>query len=64
MAYAAAKKVPVVITSRAGSGRIAFSRGTVIAGQDLAPIKARLLLMLALTRTADPAELRRIFTEY
>ena len=64
MAYAAAKKVPVVITTRAGSGRIAFSRGTVIAGQDLAPIKARLLLMLALTRTADPAELRRIFTEY
>ncbi|HEY0875019.1 MAG TPA: asparaginase [Vicinamibacterales bacterium] len=63
--YAASKGVPVVITTRTGSGRIARAgRGNYVAGQDLAPIKARILLMLALTKTSDPAELRRIFTEY
>ena len=62
--YAASKNVPVVITTRAGSGRIAGSGGNQIAGQDLAPIKARILLMVALARTSDPAELRRIFREY
>ncbi len=35
-----------------------------IAGEDLAPVKARLLLMLALTRTKDPAEIQRMFSEY
>ena len=65
VAYAASKNVPVVITTRAGSGRIAGSgRGNSIAGQDLAPIKARILLMVALTHTQDLDELRRIFSEY
>lgn len=63
--YAATKGVPVVITTRTGSGRIAGSgRGNSIAGQDLAPIKARILLMVALTHTSDLAELRRMFQEY
>ncbi|MEX2660530.1 MAG: asparaginase [Vicinamibacterales bacterium] len=62
--YAASKGVPVVITTRAGSGRISGGRGTMIAGEDLAPIKARILLMVALTRTKDAGELRRIFAEY
>jgi L-asparaginase len=35
-----------------------------IAAEDLAPIKARILLMLALTRTTDPVEIQRMFTEY
>jgi len=35
-----------------------------IAGEDLAPVKARVLLMVALTRTHDPADLQRIFSEY
>ena len=35
-----------------------------IAGEDLAPVKARLLLMLALTRTKDPVEIQRMFSEY
>jgi L-asparaginase len=35
-----------------------------VAGEDLAPVKARLLLMLALTRTKDPAEIQRMFSEY
>ena len=35
-----------------------------IAGEDLAPVKARVLLMLALTKTSDPAEIQRMFSEY
>jgi L-asparaginase len=35
-----------------------------IAGEDLLPVKARVLLMLALTRTSDPAEIQRMFSEY
>ena len=35
-----------------------------IAAEDLAPVKARILLMLALTKTKDGAEIQRIFTEY
>jgi L-asparaginase len=35
-----------------------------VAGEDLAPIKARILLMLALTRTSDPLEIQRMFLEY
>jgi L-asparaginase len=35
-----------------------------IAGEDLAPVKARVLLMLALTKTKDLAEIQRMFTEY
>ena len=62
--YATSKGAAVVSTTRTGSGRIAGGRGTLIGGQDLAPLKARILLMLALTKTTDPAELRRIFTEY
>jgi len=64
--YATSKGLPVVITTRTGGGRIAGSggRSTTIAGEDLAPIKARILLMVALTKTHDAAELRRIFSEY
>ena len=65
--YATSKGVFVVMTTRTGGGRIAGGpggSGTTIAGEDLAPIKARILLMVALTRTQDPAELRRIFSEY
>jgi L-asparaginase len=35
-----------------------------IAGEDLAPVKARVLLMLALSNTKDPAEIQRMFSEY
>ena len=35
-----------------------------IAAEDLAPLKARILLMLALTTTRDEAEIQRMFTEY
>jgi L-asparaginase len=39
-------------------------REFTIAAEDHAPIKARILLMLALTRTKDRAEIQRMFSEY
>ena len=36
----------------------------MVAVQHLLPQKARILLMLALTRTKDPREIQRIFNEY
>ncbi len=38
--------------------------GSTVAAEDLAPLKARILLMLGLTRTTNVAELQRMFTEY
>ena len=75
IAYADEQGVPVVIASRTGSGRIAphpldeddpdVSAGrSALAGEDLAPLKARILLMLGLTVTNDRAELARMFAEY
>ncbi len=37
---------------------------TYVAAEDLTPVKARILLMLALTQTKDPAEIQRMFTQY
>jgi L-asparaginase len=76
--YALAKQVFVVTSTRTGSGRIAPRRGGFqpgaaaddpgrpyrISADDLAPVKARILLMLALARTKDPAEVQRMFVEY
>jgi L-asparaginase/Glu-tRNA(Gln) amidotransferase subunit D len=68
--YAVDKGVFVVTATRTGGGRIAFrGRGSSgpklqIQGEDLAPVKARILLMLALTRTQDGAVIQRMFTEY
>ena len=39
-------------------------RQFTIAGEDHTPIKARVLLMVALTKTSDRNELQRIFSEY
>ena len=39
-------------------------RAYTVAAEDHAPLKARILLMLALTRTQDRAEIQRIFSEY
>lgn len=39
-------------------------RQFTIAGEDHTPIKARVLLMMALTKTTDRNELQRIFSEY
>jgi len=48
----------------ADPGQSGPARGFRIDAEDLAPLKARILLMLALTRTADPAEIQRMFQEY
>ena len=68
MAAATAAGVIVVQSTRAGSG-VALDgansrkRGAIPA-DNLNPQKARLLLALALTRTSDPAEIRRMFDTY
>ena len=71
--------VTVVVSSRTGGGRVApvrtgqeahqptrsgGSAKSTVAGEDLAPVKARILLMLALTKTRDQAEIQRMFSEY
>jgi L-asparaginase len=60
--------VVVVQSSRAGSGRVALRRyleeAGMVAGDNLNPQKARVLLMLALTRTEDVGEIRRLFATY
>ena len=69
----------VVITTRTGAGRIPPRRPprnasvgetdwrfapNRVSGEDLSPVKARVLLMLALTKTIDGAEIQRMFMVY
>jgi L-asparaginase len=58
--------IPVVLGSRVQEGRVMGNRGQgrIVAAGDLPPHKARVLLMLALARTRDPVELRRIFATH
>jgi L-asparaginase len=64
--YAMSKDAFVVTTTRTGGGATGGGRGTTrrIGGGDLLPVKARILLMLALTVTSEPADVQRIFREY
>lgn len=77
--YAAEKGVFIVTSTRTGSGRIAAPETTrppsdnptlqlrrefTVAAEDHAPLKARVLLMLALTRSSELAEIQRMFSEY
>ena len=60
---------PVIVRSnRVGSGRVvpraSDADANMVAGDTLNPQKARILLMLALTRTRDLDEIRRMFREY
>ena len=61
-------RVPARIRRPGGArvGPAASSSGSYqrVSGEDLSPLKARVLLMLALTRTRDGAEIQRIFTAY
>jgi len=65
---ARARGALVVISSRAGSGRVlprtALRERGFVAADNLNPQKARVLTMLALTRTEDPIEVQRMFDEY
>ncbi|MDA1128342.1 MAG: asparaginase [Chloroflexi bacterium] len=60
--------MPVVIATHTGSGRVMMTRrfgedGYIVA-DNLTPKKARILLMLALTVTKDPAEIQRMMLTY
>jgi L-asparaginase len=61
---AAKAGIAVVQCTRAFSGRVAPRRRLretgILAGEDLSPQKARILLMLALTTTSDIAEIQRL----
>jgi L-asparaginase len=65
---AAASGIVVVQCSRAASGRVGRRRylreAGWVAGEDLSPQKARVLLMLALTQTTDPQRIGEIFATY
>jgi L-asparaginase len=65
---AARSGVVVVQCSRAASGRVAPRRRLrelgFVAGEDLSPQKARILLMLMLTTTSDIAEIQAAFQAY
>jgi L-asparaginase len=67
-AMPSASKPALVRSSRVGNGRVIataeYDALGVIPSDTLNPQKARILLMLALTKTSDPKELRRIFSEY
>jgi len=60
--------IAVVIASQSPRGRVMarrlFTDHGFVVSDNLSPRKARILLMLALTRTRDPAEIQRIFSEY
>ena len=61
----AAAGIPVVLSNRGGQGRIPVDwNDPFIQGDSLVPHKARILLMLGLTKTKDSAELQRMFNEY
>ena len=64
----AASRPILVRSSRVGNGRVTataqFDELGVIPADTLNPQKARILLMLALTKTSDAKEIRRIFGEY
>ena len=67
---AAKKGVAVVRCSRTGSGlvdrnvEVNDDKLGLIAGMELSPQKARILLMLGLTKTSDVKQLQRYFNEY
>ena len=68
LAEAVKKGIPVVKSSRVGNGMVTRvaedDKYGFIAADTLNPQKARILLMLALTKTNDPAMIQRIFDEY
>lgn len=65
---AAKQGVVTVLSTRNGSGRLVEIRSgrpdVCVLADNLPPTKARILLMLALTKTTDPAEIQRLFDTY
>jgi len=68
LAAAVASGIPVVQSSRAGSGRVFMlhkgREAGFISADNLTPQKARILLACALAVTNDPAEITRMFATY
>jgi L-asparaginase len=70
LADAAKKGVAVVRSSRTGSGLVVRNvevdddKLGFIAGMELSPQKARILLMLGLMKTSDPKKLQEMFVKY
>jgi L-asparaginase len=61
---AASHGVIVVTSTRTGSGRVPIGTGgSIIGAGDLNPQKARVLLLLALTKSSDVAQVRKIFAD-
>lgn len=60
--------VVVVRSTRVGGGRVLplrpGARDSFVGADNLNPQKARILLMLALTKTSNPQEIQRIFAQY
>lgn len=61
--------IPIVRTARGAEGPVVYNDkfdkwAHVIRGDNLTPHKAKILLQLALTRTTNPDEIRRIFARY
>ena len=60
--------VLIVLSSRAGSGRVLprtlLRQQEMVVADNLTPQKARVLAMLALTRTDNVSEIQRMFDEY
>jgi L-asparaginase len=70
---AANKGAYIVTTTRTGGGSVGAGGpgrggpagpGGRVSGDDLQPVKARILLMLAIATTSDANEVRRMFREY
>ena len=68
VAMPAVSRPVLVRSSRTGNGRVIataeYDAMGIVPGDTLSPQKARILLMLALTKTSDLKEVRRIFSEY
>jgi len=70
--YALGRRVVVVTATRTGAGRVAvpgepgrvMAVSGTLAADDLTPIKARIVLMLALARGTDPRDIQRMLREY
>jgi L-asparaginase len=63
-----AKHVVFVQSDRKGSGRVVLSDKSaalgVVTADNLNAQKSRMLLRVALTKTSDPKEIQRMFSEY
>ena len=60
--------VVIIYSTRAGSGRVLRRKSmidaSIISADNLNPQKARVLAMLALTKTTDTEEIQRFFDTY